>query len=433
MTCLKTFINDLANNDALKRHMPSIGELGWQKLKDEAALSAKKIWTEHLPPVGWYQSNHGVVSSYYNKNEGCNDPVKILRLLDGNYLVINYSSQCAIFSPDFLFLEWLPFGSYGNQMSVPGAYGNLRGGDINADNTRLALVSYGYHTIKCFDYLTGQELWSFGDGTPGNASDGRVYNPRDAVWLPNGNLMISSYNGRGDTAIGPYNVGFVAELDGATGALVEVHLEYGPGGGFSNRLECYYPTGLAMFDDHLYVCSYGCDEIGCFDVAVGFEYVRTYKKPAIVNEDGVNPSACCKGADGELIVYSAGLKEIAGLSLATGDLLWHAGIAGFDAFSVPKNQPHELWDVYGIIWDDSKQVTLAADYGNRRIQALSQNNTANIQYNVTPPDGGYHLVQMPEGYDEANQIMTLSVNELQTFGSSRTPGALVLGWEKDVE
>jgi len=433
MMCLKTFINDLANNEALKRYMPSIGELGWQQLKDEAALSARQIWTEHLPPDGWDQLNCGVVTSYYNHNEGCNDPVKILRLLDGNYLVLNYSAQCALFSPDLLFLEWLPFGRSGNPLTVSDAYGHLRGGDINADNTKLALVNYDYHLIRCFDYLTGQVLWSFGDGTAGNASDGRVYNPRDAVWLPNGNLMISSYNGRGDTAIGTYNVGFIAELDGATGALVEVHLEYGPGAGFFNRLECYYPTGLAMFDNHLYICGYGRDEIGCFDVSSGFEYARTYKKPAIIDENGVNPAACCKGPGESIIVYSAGMKQLAALSLATGELLWYSGFPGFDAVARPRDQPHELWDVYGLIWDEAKQVTLAADYGNRRIQALSQNNTVTIQYSVTPPAGGYHLVQMSQGYDPATQTMNIPVNSLQSFGSVKTPGALVLGWEKDVE
>ena len=433
MTCLKTFINDLANNETLKRYMPSIGDIGWQSLKDEAALNAKNIWTEHLPPAGWDQVNYGVVSSYFNKNEGCSDPVKILRLLDGNYLVLNYSAQCAIFSPDFLFLEWLPFGRYDYDLNYPDSYGYLRGGDINADNTKLSLVCYGRHSVRCFDYSTGNVLWTFGDGSPGFSSDGRLYNPRDAAWLPNGNLMVSSYNGREGTTSNTSNVGVIVELDGSTGALVATHLEYGPGGGFFNRGECYYPTGMAMFDDHLYVCSFGRNEIGCFDVSAGFEYVRTYKKPAIINEDGVNPTACCKGAAGELIVYSAGLKAIAGLSLVTGNLLLHAGIPGFDASNIPKNRPHELWDVYGIIWDDSKQVVLAADYGNRRIQALSQNNSVEIQYNVIPPAGGYHLVQMPDGYDAATQKMMLPVNELQSFGSTRMPGALVLGWEKDVE
>jgi len=429
MTCLQTFINDLSVNENLKRSFPSIGEEGWANLKAEAALDATRVYREYPPPVGWDDVNFGVKVSYYNDNEGVGQVAKILQLLNGDRLLLSYNGQVGIYSSDWVYKGYIPFGRYANPFTEADGYRYVWGGDINADNTRLALVMYGHDCVRVFNYTTGAVMWTFGDGTNGNAEDGRLYNPYDAVWLPNGNLLVSSYNGTGEVATGSNTYGFVVELDGATGALVEIRLEYGDALGYCKRGECMYPTGLGMWNDQAYVCCIGRDEIGRFDVdSSNFDWVRSYKKPIEINADGVNPTCVCEGPNDTLIAYASGLKAIAAVSLDTGAFQWFSGIPGWDARSAPTNEPHELWDVKGIIYDTVNGVTLAADYGNRRVMALIQSNVATVTYTVAVPDGGYRLEQAPPGYDNATTSMNVSVNQVSALGSANIPGGLTLGW-----
>ena len=434
MTCLKSFINDLNANDSLKKYFPGIGPESWAGLVKEAAYDSTRIYKEYPPPAGWNDQPFGVKVSYYNDNEGVGQVAKILDLLNGDRLLLSYNGQVGIYSSDWVYKGYIPFGRYANPFTEPDGYRYVWGGDINADNTKLALVMYGHDCVRVFNYTTGAVLWTFGDGINGNAEDDRLYNPYDAVWLPNGNLLVSSYNGTGEVATGSNNYGFVVELDGTTGAVVEIRLEYGDNLGYCKRDECMYPTGLGMWGDHAYVCCVGRDEIGRFLVdSDNFDWVSSYKKPVEINADGVNATCVCEGPDNTLVAYATGLKAIAALDIDTGGFRWFSGIPGWDARSAPSNEPHELWDVKGLIYDAVNGVTLVADYGNRRIMALIQNNNATITYTGVEAPDGYFLEQAPPGYDPPSTSMIIPVNKVSQQGSANIPGGLVLGWKREVE
>ena len=421
---------------AIKEHVArvaTISDQDWSDALTDADNNPVRIWTKHEPPADWKPSTSGVVVSHFNGNEGCYYPNKIVpRPVSGGFLVINYYRQVALFSSKWEFEGWLPYGIWSSEFTSPERYRHVRGGDITSDESKLALCLHNDHYVKVFNHQTGDHLWTFGDGTPGNAEDNRVYNPWDCVWLPNGNLAVTSYNGTGNIATGDNSNGMVLELDGTDGHLVRVLLEYTDANyGRFNRNGVHRPTGMAMFDNKLYICSIGRDEVGCFDVESGaFDFVRTYKKPLGLTVNDVDPKCCCQGPNNTLIVYSSGTKRIAAVNLSDGTLAWYSGIPMWDSSPNPRNRPHELWDVYGVYWDAANERVLAADHGNLRIMSLTTTNLHTIQYQVDPPSG-YRLVWKPDGYDEVNKTLSVEINRVLDIGNTENPGYLLLGWEKE--
>ena len=403
----------------------------WTEALADAANPHCQIWTEHQPPAGWSDIAAGVVVSYYNSDPGADFPTKpIRRQVSGGYLLLNYNAEISQYSQDWEYQGRIPFGRYGDPQTVSDGYSAVFGGALSQDESKLAICCYNDMCIRVFDTVTKSVLWTFGDGSLGNVEDGRAARPRDCEWLPNGNLVVSCVDGTGHAQSNNY--GSVFELAGADGSLVAVRLEYTTTNlGRMSRGGVYDPYGMCLIGDTLYVGSLGLDEIGAFDVTPGnFDFIRTYKKPRGLPADAVDPVCMCGGPDNTLIVYSNSTRIFAAINLATAKIAWTTGVSGFDAKSSPDNQPHELWQVTGCIWDADNNRLLAADYGNRRVMSLYKSNNHTIQYNIAPPDG-YELAVMPDGYDPATQRLTVPVNEVASLGYSCTDrGALVLGWKK---
>ena len=49
--------------------------------------------------------------------------------------------------------------------------------------------------VRAFKLSTGEFLWQHGNGSAGNLKDNKLYNPQDVELLPNGNVLITGYNG----------------------------------------------------------------------------------------------------------------------------------------------------------------------------------------------------------------------------------------------
>ncbi len=432
---LKNFIDDILVNGQVLRALSSVGTEQLQQLQAEAAVDTSRIWTELSPLAGWDDTYAiGVKASFYDNDEGVYNPTKIIPVT-GGYLVLQHDGEVLKFSSNWNYQGKLQYGKVvGLIGDSPEGYGRVYGGNINATEDRLALCCHELHYVRVFNHITGEVVWTFGDGIPGDPADGRVYNPQDAVWLPNGNLIVTCVNGNGPV-VNTSNAGVVIELDAQDGHLVATHLYYTTDNlGRMNRGGILHPYGVTVVGDLLFICSSGAKEVGSFDVSSGFEFVRIYKRPPGVLVDTASPTCVAEGASGSILINTNVAHIVVSMDIATGDLIEYCGVPGWDAQTPPADNYNEIGTLYGILYDAVNDVILAADYGNRRITALHRSNLWDIQYPLVAGPPGYRLVRSPKDYDANTGMRSIPINQLKKMHEScDEDGSIFLGWEKTSE
>ena len=100
----------------------------------------------------------------------------------------------------------------------------VRGLDFYQEDNLVALVSQSRQLVRIYDRAIGEApLAQIGEfNSKGNVADNKLNDPRDCLFLPNGNLLVVSRNGQG---VGGTGAGHVSEYD-QTGALVATRLKY---------------------------------------------------------------------------------------------------------------------------------------------------------------------------------------------------------------
>jgi WD40 repeat protein len=433
---LKQFTLDLLASSKLSSLFPGLGEDQKALLRQEALSLDQYKLTLHAPPPGWNTVDARVLLSYYNGDAGIIDAVKIFPMQDGGLLVGNYSNEWFYTTPDFNFNGKFEVGRYGDPQTYVNGYQRTYGGAMSPDERYVVMCCYYDHCIRCFDRQTRTVAWTFGDGTAGSPQDGRLYYPVDADFLPNGNVVVSCYSGKGDAAA--LNYGYVCEISSA-GMFVRSHLVYTADNmGRANRDGVYSPGSLFVDhdDNEIFISCVGRDEVGRWDVSTTpWIYMDNYKKPSELDIAATNPLTIAPGPPGQILVYSDALKVIACLDRNTKKIQWATGLMGLDNHYSPANNPHEIYSVRGMMWHDGLGQVVASDYTNRRLQTLAPGNTLSITYDFDPPEG-YDLEFHPRGFDILTKTLTIPVNELKNLSYSCREdrhGWLVLGWRKVCE
>lgn len=185
-----------------------------------------------------------VIGPALQAGAGLNRPLAMTGFGPGKVFCAQYYGQPRVFDIN-------TDGVFTVSQSIPIAYQNANAGDgmrycVDADyngTDKVAITTYSHHCVKV--YNTSDWSLAFVIGTvqsAGATSAGKLYNPRSARWLPNGNLIVASYNGAGDSGgAGGINHGHITEYDGTTGALIANRMVQGSGTSATGTNRVYRP------------------------------------------------------------------------------------------------------------------------------------------------------------------------------------------------
>ena len=109
----------------------------------------------------------------------------------------------------------------------------------------VALVSSQRHLVRIYNRSGGDPLAQIGQyAKPGDVADNKLSSPQDCLFLPNGNLLIVSRNGKGANGTGN---GHVSEYD-RTGTLIATRLEFSGDGESAMGKNIIYQPSQIKFD-----------------------------------------------------------------------------------------------------------------------------------------------------------------------------------------
>ncbi len=417
---IRAFVADFIANDRAKRAMGySDTSQRLQRVQVEAQIdtSLLAVKAQHTPPAPDLMQNIGVkVSSY---KDGLINRPRAIRRVGAEIWIGSSSTRISRFDSNWSFLGY--WGKYGNPNTVPDAYASLNDFVVDEANDKIVIVCNGYHRIRCFQLSTAQPLWDFGTGAPGDYAAGQLYSPYSIELLPNGNVAVASYSGRGEIggATGG-NSGFIAEIDMATGAPVACRLMNQNGGepwagGIST------PTKIRLLNGQIYIACYNIHAIGVFDPTT-WEETTSYTKPAGFDIQAVYPRGIClNDALDQVVVAANGPKVLVAIGTSDHDYKWHSGEQQFDDRSAANDIPGELQDIWDVL-NLGGGYYAVADSGNNRISVLPEFNYAAIAYTVPIPTG-YELVEdgVPEGFDPETMTRMVKLNKLSSIGDVYLP------------
>ncbi|MDJ0652498.1 MAG: hypothetical protein QNJ27_05795 [Simkaniaceae bacterium] len=139
----------------------------------------------------------------------------------GRLGAINYYGGLNFFNSDYSTHSVFPV-SYQTPLTNNEGIAHSMGFEVNPDG-KCAIASWGKHCVRVYD-ATGKLLFTIGvPNARGHVADGKLWNPRRATWLPNGNLAVCSYYGFGE---GSKNHGHITEYSGSSGELIATRLGF---------------------------------------------------------------------------------------------------------------------------------------------------------------------------------------------------------------
>lgn len=224
---------------------------------------------------------------------------------------------------------------------------------LTTDSSKLLLaVSYAHHCVKVYDRETGQLISTIGiPNGAGNIADGRLYNPHSALRLSNGNIVVSSYNGRGD---GATNHGSLTEWDVSTAqaTLVATRMAFVSGGQSAVGTNIVYRPMRIIWDNdgtHIWVSEYGRGRILKVNI-------QTWITEDILNApSGVGTIGGSYGLtqlqDGTIVVASNSKARIVGINPVTKAEVFTIDPADYGASQVGLRGVFEIKPGY-IAWAD---------------------------------------------------------------------------------
>lgn len=177
---------------------------------------------------------------------------------EGKIVVINHFEKAYRFSSDWSIDKVYPIplqDPVDDSIGIAYSFGI----DFSTDN-KVAIASWSRHIIRVYDKLTGVKLFQIGQyDDAGNVADNKLYYPRRALWLPNGNLLVCSHQGSGQSATGE---GHLSEYNGTTGEFIATRLKYYDDGDSKIGKDIVYlPIDIKLHDDYLWVAEFGRSRI----------------------------------------------------------------------------------------------------------------------------------------------------------------------------
>ena len=407
---LRVWLEELKNNNNMKRACCLSDSMIDEFIKelDDASIPLKTFQIYY--PVSVPESPIGVVVSRYTDNGVIYRPTCV-RKVGNEWWIGSYYTSIAKFDENFSYLGKVGF--YGNPISNPNRYQYTYSFCVNPEQDIYIVTCYAFHVVKCFRISDNSLVWTAGDGSPGNVSDGHLYNPYDVDFLPNGNIIVSCYNGigrlqDGTTGTGP---GHITEIDVSSGNIIasrviNVNGGYPWHGGIGN------PTRARVFGDRIYISSMSRDVVGVWDVNT-WEYITVYTKPREIDIGDLNILGIyVDDTENEIVLSLAGPRKIAALGLDDHDIKWISGELCWDDRSNAENKPGVILqpsDLYKF----SDNSYLVCDYGNNRVTVIHKSPYIEVQYNLDQIPEGYEILEdfLPDNFDLNTGIRKYKLHE----------------------
>lgn len=425
MSAVQAFLNSIKENSQLKKAL-NLGEPLLDYLIQESSFDDHKSWVKAMPVTPINDLLQGLGTAISSHRDGIINRPSCLRMVNGEIWVGSYGKGIARFDANFSFLGyWI--GKFLDPNREPDTYAYVRSFAVDEENDRIFICMEWRHMVRAFKLSTGEFLWQFGNGQAGHLEDNKLYNPQDVELLPNGNVLITSYNGYGhdpENNIEGTGHGHVSEFSGLTGSLVKSRImNLTNGDGWQHEISNPNRARI-LADGRLYVSAYNRHHIAVWNIET-WEYIATYSKPAGFDIDGIYPRGMTLSSDQqELVVVCNGPKMLVTLGVEDFDYKWHSGRSEWDDRKRATNKIggfSDIWDVMPV--GDGRY--LVADYGNNRVQIVPNSNRISIPYQVTVPQG-FKVVWKPDGYDLTTNTLIAPYNEAQEQGDiylllERTP------------
>ncbi len=414
MNAVKALIEGIKENSSQKKAL-GLGDRMLDYFIAEASFDSKRSWIEAIPvtPIKEALAGFGTVVSGHR--EALISRPSALRMVNGEIWVGSSGKPLARFDNNFSFLGyWI--GKWDDPNNAPDGYKYVRSFAVDEANDRIYIAMEWRHRIRAFTLSTGDFLWEFGDGTAGNLKDNRLYNPMDIELLPNGNVLVASYNGYGyDPGADEEGIGHghITEFNGTTGQLIKSRLMYKTkGNGWQHEVAS--PTRARILSDgRLYISLYHRHHMAVWNPET-WEYEATYSKPAGFDIEGVYPRGMTLSLDGsELVIACNGPKMLVTLGIEDRDYKWHSGYSEWDDRKQAVNNIAAFSDIWDVLPMGNDHY-LVADYGNNRIQLVPNTKDTTIQCNAKIPDG-YKVIWSPEGYNATDNTLTIPHSKVNNY------------------
>lgn len=414
MSAVQAFLNSIKENSQLKKAL-NLGEPMLDYLLQEASFDDHKSWVKAMPvtPINELLKGFGTAVSAYR--DGLINRPSCIRIVNGEFWIGSYSLPIARFDSNFSFLGyWI--GHHKDPRNEPDSYNYVRSFAVDTENDRIFICMEWRHMVRAFRLSTGELLWQYGSTSAGHLKDNQLYNPQDIELLPNGNVLITGYNGYGydpDTDEEGTGHGHVSEFSGLTGSLIKSRVMYKTNGNGWKHETSHPSRARILADGRLYISSYNKHHMGVWNPET-WEYIETYSKATGFDTDAIYPRGMTLSLDGtELVTVCNGPKMLVTIGVDDRDYKWHVGHSEWDDRKQGLHRIgafQDIWDVIAIAPDKY----LVADYGNQRIQIVPNGEKISIPYSVTIPDG-FKVAWKPSAYDLATNTLTLPYNEVQAL------------------
>jgi len=421
MTHIESFIRDLLDSETTQRklnlgvnrlnHM--LEELEQLQFNNCRFLLAEPDISE---TVKQSSQKATVAVSAYRDNNQVNRP-KCIRKVNDEYWVGNTYNRISRFNSSWAFLGYWK-GEYGDPNRSGTSYAYVSSFAVDTTNNRIYIAMEWRHIVRSFNLETGEFLWQYGDGSPGHMKDNRIWNPVDVEVLPNGNVLICSYNGYGQIGEDEgANHGFLVEVDSSTGQAVACRKMYKPntdGNAWSDSVSNPIRARI-LSDGNLYVSMYNRHHVGCWDPET-WDYVDSFTKPQGMDVGSVYPRGLClthytlnELTREALVVACNGPKSLGAVDKETHSLVWLTGYGDWDDKREAENNPLSLWDIWDVL-EIEPGFYAVADYGNNRISIVPSQMTVEIEFKNIPDD--VEIKWVPKGFNKETRTMTVPITKV---------------------
>jgi len=320
---------------------------------------------------------------------------------NGDLWISSYYQQVHRLTPG-LEIDYTPAIDYQAPASGDGvAY--LQDMCVTTDGSELILAcSYGHHCVRVYNRNTGALISTIGvpNGT-GALDAGRLDNPHSALRLPNGNIIVSNYNG---DVSGTTNRGHITEWDisAPVATFVASRMDFSHNGGVSEvgSSAIYGPMRIIWDNDssHIWVSEYRRARILKIDPTTWqtVDIIHTPTgSPSIGNSFGL-----CQMEDGTLVVAANAGRKVIGINPETKAVAFIIDPAEYGGSANTMRGVFEIEPGF-IAWSDwSTQMIYVSAVGDY-----------SVQYEAPEIREGYEIVNMPAGMT-ADFTMTVPVKSI---------------------
>jgi len=327
-------------------------------------IASELQYKEIEPKEGTFDIDNGFKISRYSNGDICGRPHMLRK--DGEHIVsVDYDRHSIFYYDDNFNLYKKYYTADNSHNRYPKCLA------ITEDRIFVGTV---YNRVICIDKNTKDVLWEFGEyNRRGKCSDGKIGRPTNIEVLSNGNIVVSTYDGVGDSN---RYYGTLEEFD-KDGNWVKTLLQ-DTNGGLGADIQTHYPQSIRIYNDIIYVGK--SNEIDVFNYNNGdLEFIQTIRKPSNAEVEDLNLKDFVI-EDGILYIISTSIKKVVGFDTQTQQIVFSSGHFRYEGYANSGHEGNALNYPYGLMVEDGK--IYVADTSNYQIIEVFRNDYTNPQYEL---------------------------------------------------